>query len=71
VKRDFSLNEAMNVTADSLDALAGGVAGLARMGRPAEAPRPAPVPVLQQLLQAWRDEGDAMRWCGHGRGQGP
>ncbi len=46
VKRDFYFNEAMNVTADYLNSLAGG-AGLARTNRPAEAPRPAPVPVLQ------------------------
>jgi len=47
VKRDFYFNEAMNVTADYLNSLAGGAAGLARTSRPAEAPRPAPVPVLQ------------------------
>jgi carboxyl-terminal processing protease len=47
VKRDFYFNEAMNVTADYLNSLAGGAAGLARTSRPAESPRPAPVPVLQ------------------------
>jgi carboxyl-terminal processing protease len=47
VKRDFYFNEAMNVTADYLNSLAGGAAGLARTSRPAEAPRPAPVPQLQ------------------------
>ena len=47
VKRDFYFNEAMSVTADYLNSLAGGAAGLARSSRPAEAPRPAPVPVLQ------------------------
>jgi carboxyl-terminal processing protease len=47
VKRDFYFNEAMNVTGDYLNSLAGGAAGLARTSRPAEAPRPAPVPVLQ------------------------
>jgi hypothetical protein len=47
VKRDFYFNEAMNVTADYLNSLAGGAAGLARTSRPAEAPRPAPVSVLQ------------------------
>jgi carboxyl-terminal processing protease len=44
VKRDFYFNEAMNVTADYLNSLAGGVAGLARTSRPAESPRPVPVP---------------------------
>ena len=47
VKRDFYFNEAMNVTADYLNSLAGGAAGLARTSRPVESPRPAPVPVLQ------------------------
>jgi carboxyl-terminal processing protease len=47
VKRDFYFNEAMSVTGDYLNSLAGGAAGLARTSRPAEAPRPAPVPVLQ------------------------
>jgi len=45
VKRDFYFNEAMNVTADYLNSLAGGAAGLARTSRPVESP--APVPVLQ------------------------
>ncbi|MFM8706666.1 MAG: carboxy terminal-processing peptidase, partial [Planctomycetia bacterium] len=44
VKRDFYFNEAMNVPADYLNSLAGGAAGLARTRRPAEAPRPVPVP---------------------------
>ena len=53
VKRDFYFDEAMNVTADYLNSLAGGAAGLARTirpvesPRPIEAPRPAGVPVLQ------------------------
>ncbi len=47
VKRDFYFNEAMNVTADYLNSLAGGAAGLARTSRPVEVPRPAPMPVLQ------------------------
>ena len=45
VQRNFSFNEAMNVTVDYLTALAGGAAGgIARAnGVPAEQPRPAPV----------------------------
>ena len=47
VKRDFYFNEAMHVTADYLNSLAGGAAGLARTSRAVEPPQPAPVPVLQ------------------------
>jgi hypothetical protein len=43
VKRDFYFNEAMNVTVDYLNLLAGGAAGLARTTPPAESPRLQPV----------------------------
>ena len=44
VKRDFYFNEAMNVTVDYLNLLAGGAAGLARTTAPAESQRLEPVP---------------------------
>lgn len=44
VKRDFYFNEAMNVTVDYLNMLAGGAAGLARATAPAETQRLQPVP---------------------------
>ena len=37
VKRDYYFDEAMNVTTDYLNSLAGGAAGLARTSRPVEA----------------------------------
>ncbi len=43
VKRDFYFNEAMSVTVDYLNLLAGGAAGLARTTAPAESPRLQPV----------------------------
>jgi carboxyl-terminal processing protease len=50
VKRDFYFNEAMNVTADYLNSLAGGAAGLARSTiRAVEPPRPQPAPPVPQL----------------------
>ena len=45
VKRDFYFTEAMNVTVDYLQALAGGVASLAKLDKPAEQPSLQPVPV--------------------------
>ena len=44
VKRDFYFKEAMNVTVDYLNMLAGGAAGLARTTAPAETQRLQPVP---------------------------
>jgi carboxyl-terminal processing protease len=44
VKRDFYFNEAMNVTVDYLNMLAGGAAALARTTPPAESQRLEPVP---------------------------
>jgi carboxyl-terminal processing protease len=50
VKRDFYFNEAMNVTADYLNSLAGGAAGLARSTiRAVEPPRPQQTPPVPQL----------------------
>ena len=50
VKRDFYFNEAMNVTTDYLNSLAGGAAGLARSTiRAGEQPRPQPAPPVPQL----------------------
>jgi len=45
VKRDFYFKEAMNVTVDYLNMLAGGAAGLARSQVPIETQRLQPVPV--------------------------
>ncbi|MFM8891462.1 MAG: carboxy terminal-processing peptidase [Planctomycetia bacterium] len=47
VKRDFYFDEAMNITTDYLNSLAGGAAGIARTNRTAEPPRTPPAPVLQ------------------------
>jgi carboxyl-terminal processing protease len=44
VKRDFYFNEAMTVTVDYLNLLAGGAAGLARAAAPAAVPTLQPVP---------------------------
>jgi hypothetical protein len=46
VKKDYYFTEAMNVTVDYLQALAGGVASLARLDV-GDAPRTDPAPALQ------------------------
>jgi hypothetical protein len=43
VKQDYYFKEAMNVTVDYLNLLAGGAAGLARTTAPTESPRLQPV----------------------------